>query len=172
MGCAAVLLAYGLGGLIAGQVFGLTGIDVLAEKLRSVPRVHVATFVHDADEQMLSFARRYAFECHIVLVGQSAGGNGAVRVAHRLLPEAIPVKLLIAFDPPDRSVLPLLPLPANVEAATLYRQNGILGGGRLKRAPGNSMTASLENRTVNVDHIPMARYFHDEILRDVRRLAK
>ncbi len=168
MNCVTALLIFGLGGGILP--FDPSGMGDLAAKLRAEPRVHVQSFTHDADDAMAEYARSFAWRCHLVFVGHSAGANAAVRVAHRLLPEAIPIALLFAFDPPDRAVLPLPPLPANVEVGVFYRQDGVLGGGSIKRTR-NYLTASLSSVTVKVDHIPMPRHFAPFVLRDVRWLA-
>ena len=174
MNCALVLLFWPMTGLIFGAVFGVTGIDEIAVKLREIPRTEVVKDVYNSDDRMLARARAQAYQCHIVLVGFSAGGNGAARVAAALAREAIPVALLVTFDPPDRPSHPLPPIHGNVALSyNIYQDWEFLGGGQIKRAPGNIVSYVVENYKSYQWHIRIAS---DErmqaiIVREVRRLT-
>lgn len=168
MNCAAAIIILGLGGGVIP--FDPSGMKDIAHRLKAEPRIHVETFTHDADDAVTDYARKWAWKCQLVFIGHSAGANTAVRIAHRLLPEAIPIALMFGFDPPDRPNFPLMPLSANVEVAVFFRQDGILGGGHITYA-NSKLNALVSTVTVKVDHIPMPRHFASFVVRDVRHLA-
>jgi hypothetical protein len=173
MNCAVVLLVYGLGGIV-GVPQPFTGMDSIELELRRIKNVQVRAFRHNEDALMLAYAKTWALKCHIVFVAQSAGGNGALRVAQELDEAALPVKLVIAFDPPDRTMTgyPLPPVPGNIESLVNYRQDGGLGGGTARREDGNKLTAYVANKNVGGFHVPMPRRFVGNVIKDVQHILR
>jgi len=170
LSCVSAILAYGLGGGLIGKILGLTGLDVLEAKLRKIPKVEVATFTHDSYQLMTERAERAAHRCHIVLVGQSAGGNGAVEVSHRLYRKSIPIAFMVLYDPAER--MELKPIPPNVASVlNFYQKQELLGRATVVNGSKYFTAARVENRLTYDFHISMAHKYHDEILRHVRFLT-
>lgn len=168
-------------GLIGGPLpYGLgysLGLDALRDTLRAegidatthvegviIPHTNVRSLARQAADAARAGQR-------LLLLGHSMGADAAVKIATRLAQEALPVDLLIGFDP-TKFACPLV--PANVKRALCFHQKefgDFLGRGHFH--PGDGFSGALTNERVPYRHKKMddAPELHERVLAEARKLV-
>lgn len=143
---------YGMTGLL-GRFFRFsTGVDtalVLVAKqhktVKTYPRSHWQKYA-----VLATAIANYRIKPQpIILSGHSLGGNATMWIAHRLNEQGIPVAAIFSYDQTPYAAC----VPSNVIAAIGWQASRPgLGGGIVRRCPGNTKTA-IENHRILGDHV-------------------
>ncbi len=147
-------------GLAGGRPFCFSGgLDVLAQKLKARgiwASVHEQCSLlrpYGAVDALTITALRSARDgARPILIGHSMGADVALKVATGLAASAVPVPLVVCFDPTSfRLLLGPPPVPRNVaRALCFYQKISPLGRGIL--TPGVGFTGALIQERVSLIH--------------------
>lgn len=162
-------------GLIGGPFpYGLyysAGLDVLADKLRSIgSHVEVLpTFGWSEWRNIVRDMKKQPADAKIILAGHSMGANQLTAITNAL--PAREVALIAAFDP--TVWFPIQPIGSNVKQALWFRSTSFLspaGHGRLKTGTDFSGRMERFDSTDRHENIDDNSDFHEIVVRAVCRL--